>query len=110
MNTEANVTNEPDLHEALSQSICAILRMHFSASRRLTAEQNAEVKRRLADGSARIALFVTHDGKSAEASVALIGSEVRDVFTNHMLKLQGPLLSAIAPAEAVQAINLNKLN
>ena len=46
---------EADLHEALSQSISAILRMHFSAAKRIDAEQNAELKRRLADGSGKVA-------------------------------------------------------
>jgi hypothetical protein len=54
--SEAPPVPDPDLHEAFSQSISAILRMHFSASRRIDAEQNAEVKRRAMDSKGGSAL------------------------------------------------------
>jgi len=112
-NTESNpMSNAPedDLHEALSLSILAILRMQFSAWKRLDAEQNAEIKRRLADGTGKLALFVTNDGAKVEASLAVVAADVQDVFTGHLIKLHGPILTAITPAEAVNTVNLLRLN
>lgn len=107
---EATTTPENDLHEALSLSILAILRMQFSAWKRLDAEQNAEVKRRLADGTGKLALFITNDGAKVETSLAVVAADVQDVFTEHLIKLHGPILTAITPAEAVSTVNLLKMN
>lgn len=108
--THENTTLDADLHEALSLSIMAILRTHFSASLRVTPEVNAEIKQRLADGSAKMALLVTHDGTNAEASLALIATPSAPIFTQALLVLHGPLLTAIAPIGDVKLINLEKLN
>lgn len=106
---EATTTPENDLHEALSLSILAILRMQFSAWKRMDATQNAEVKRRMADGTCKMALSVTSDGVNVEASLALIDAKA-EAFSQHLIKLHGPILTAITPPEAVSTVNLLKLN
>lgn len=108
--TYENTIVDADLHEALSLSIMAILRTHFSASLRVTPEVNAEIKQRLADGSAKMALLVTHDGTNAEASLALIATPSAPIFTHTLLELNGPLLTAIAPVGDLTLTNLAKLN
>lgn len=99
-----------DLHEALRLAVLAILQTNSAAQARLTPEQNAEVHRKLDDGSGRIALFVSTDGHQAHVELALIDAGVQSVFSQQMLKLDGPLAAAAAPAGSTKLIDRGALN
>jgi hypothetical protein len=108
--TEATAGPAEDLQAALSAAIRAILWANEAATARLTPEQVAEVKRRITDRTHKLALFITNDGVQATAELAVIDAKAGDVFTQHLLKLYGPILAAAVPAEAVRAVNLQSLN
>ena len=109
---EANAPLAADLQQTLALSIQAAIAAYQAAIARLDPEQIAEVRRRLADGTGKVALFVTIDGAgaTAAASVALINSKSEDAFTQHLLKICGATSVAAAPASEVRAVNLAKLN
>ena len=106
----ADADPNADLHEAFSRSIRAILLMSQAAEGRITPEQTADVKRRLADGSGLLALFVTNDGAEVKATLAMIKPPTEEVFDPHLLKLHGTILAAALPAEAMRIVDLQKMN
>jgi len=100
-NTEAQ--GHGDLHRALTMAVVAILVANGAAQARLTTDQNAEIRRRLGDKSARLVLLVSTDGIQAHAELTLVAAEaVARVFDGALLRLDGLVAAAMAEPEAVQ--------
>jgi hypothetical protein len=102
-------STEPDVQETLKQALKAILLAHKFSDKRLDYSQQIEVKKHL-DGGRTLALFAALTGNSISCELGVVDATTADTFQPHLLKLQGEVLAALAPAEDVQVKNLNRLN
>ncbi len=101
---------QSDLHETVLRATAAILQSTESAQNRITAEQRAEVKSNLHDGTGQLALLVLNDGKQIHVEIALINAEVKTVFDRALLTLDGPILAAAETAAAMYPFDRSRMN
>lgn len=103
-------TTDHDLHLTHARACLAILHATQAACDRLTPEQAAEVNRRIADGSAKVALHVTNDGQQVHVELALVPADCQPVFDKALLRLDAPIAVVAAPADSVSLVNRNAMN
>ena len=99
-----------DLQETLRLAILAILAAYAACGTRIEPAQLAEVKRRIADGSSRLGLFVSSDGLQVHAELALIKADSQSVFTGALLTLDGSPLVAMASPGTVAVVDRGAMN
>lgn len=98
------------LHQALRLAAAALMQATQFAEGRLTPAQVDEITRGLADGSRRLALFVSRDDAQVHAELALIGADVPTVFDNAIVRFDAPMAAVFAEAERVSTVDRGKLN
>ena len=103
-------TNVNDLHRAHALACLAILQATQSANDRLQPEQAEEFNRRMADGSAKVALHITNDGQNVHVELALVPAGGPPVFDKALLRLDAPVTSPAVAAESVNLVNRNAMN
>lgn len=97
------------IHRAHGLSALAVLQAYEAAQSNMTKEQIAEVNRRMDDGTGVLALLVTNNGTHVHAELALMPYN-GPKFDKALLRIDGPVTSAAASADAVEVVDRNTMN
>jgi hypothetical protein len=108
---EVQIMSMDDIRQAHGLATLAILQMCDAAKARMTPEQLGEMENRLNSGTGRLVLVVSNDGAQLHAELGLIDAKApHETFTNALLRLDGPLVAAVASADAVTVTNRGAMN
>ena len=99
-----------DLHQAHAFAVLAVLQSTQCAQDRIAPDQLEELRRRIADGSGKFALFVTNDGETVHAELALLASDAPSPFDQTMLVVDGPVASPAAAPGTVALVDRGRMN
>lgn len=99
-----------DLHQAHAFAVLAILQAAQCAQDRLAPAQLEQLRARVADGSGKFALFVSNDGETVHAELALLANTAPSPFDQSMLVLDGPVASPAAAPGTVALVDRGRLN